>query len=538
MTAEQVKQASHHLRGQIIDELAAEAAGFTKDTTSVLKFHGIYQQNDRDVRKSGGTPIPGCMVRVGVPGGVLTAGQYLALDRLAEEAGVDGLRITSRQDIQFHGVLKSRLKALMRGLHECYLTTLAACGDVVRNVCSCPAPLGEGREQLLAVARDLSRRFKPRSGAYYEVWLDGEKALSVEPLYGDTYLPRKFKIGFAPAGDNCTDVYSNDVGIVPAGDRFTVLVGGGLGMSPGVRATHPALAQPLGTVEAGRLAGVVEAVIAIHRDFGNRQNRKLARLKYVLEAWGIERFRAEVEARVGAPLDPPEPLEWESGDDHLGWHRQPDGRWFLGLRIVSGRLRGELREAVRRVVERHQPSVHLTTQQNLLFTGIAAGDRSAIQAGLRSAGVRFAEQLPPVLRLSMACPALPTCGLAVTEAERVLPEVVADVRGVLARFGLADEPIVLRMTGCSNGCARPYTAEIGLAGESVNLYRIYLGGSRLGTRLAELFAEKVPREGIGEALVPAIALYSAERQPGETFGDFCARYGVANLREPAYDGVR
>ncbi|HSW49498.1 MAG TPA: hypothetical protein VLH09_04950, partial [Bryobacteraceae bacterium] len=304
---EKAKLASRHLRGQIVEELELATDGFAKETVHILKFHGIYQQNDRDARKSGGPNPSSSMVRVSIPGGVATPRQYLALDRLADEAGDGSLRVTTRQDIQFHRVSKTNLKSLMQTLNQNLLTTLAGCGDVVRNVVACPAPLaGAGREETMAYAQALSRRLKPRTRAYYEVWVDGEKAAAAEsrpeedePLYGAAYLPRKFKIAFAAPGDNCVDVYTNDVGIVPvhAGGKlegFTLLVGGGLGLSPGVRATHPRLGDPLGMVEPGQLWEVVEAVVSIHRDFGNRSNRKLARLKYVLDAWGIERFRTEV----------------------------------------------------------------------------------------------------------------------------------------------------------------------------------------------------------------------------------------------------
>jgi sulfite reductase (ferredoxin) len=309
--ADVLKKNSRGLRGGIAGELEAAAPGFSKEAAQLLKFHGVYPQQDRDARKRGET-VNGCMVRVGIPGGTVTSEQYLALDRLADEAGEGSLRITSRQDIQFHRVQKPDMRRLVRTLNENLLTTLAACGDVVRNVICCPAPSAANSE-VLGRARLLARRFKPRTSAYYEIWLDGEKVPvsqpESEPLYGETYLPRKFKIGFAAPGDNCIDVLAQDVGIVPLGkpDTFAIFVGGGLGMSPGVKQTHPRLAEPLGIVEGERLTELIETIITLHRDFGNRVNRKLARLKYVVEEWGIERFRAEVEARLGGPLAPPQP---------------------------------------------------------------------------------------------------------------------------------------------------------------------------------------------------------------------------------------
>ena len=370
-TAENVKQSSRHLRGSILEELSIDGP-FSKETVQILKFHGMYQQQDRDARKQG-EALYGSMVRVGAPGGVLTSDQYLALDRLADEAGDGTLRITSRQDAQFHRVHKQDLRTLVRTLNQHCLTTLAACGDVVRNVTCCPAPPADGHsEELQAIARSLSARLRPETAAYYEIWLDGEKAVAAtpvkaaeEPLYGAAYLPRKFKIGLTPPGDNCLDVYTNDVGIVPVYGRrglegFTVLAGGGLGMSPGAKTTHPRLADPICTVEPEHLEETVAAIVTIHRDYGNRSNRKLARLKYVLDEWGVERFKTELEARVGRTLAPPRPLEWTSGRDHFGWHSHGYGKLYLGIPVLSGRvaddgrvlLRTALREAVRAVSNR------------------------------------------------------------------------------------------------------------------------------------------------------------------------------------------
>ena len=536
--AESVKQNSRHLRGSILEELTLERPDFTKESVQILKFHGTYQQTDRDDRKAGQPPQFRSMVRVGVPGGALTADQYLELDRLADEVGDGGLRITTRQDIQFHRVRKTDLRKLMRALNANLLSTLAACGDVVRNVICCPAPYGDAaRNRIQELAQSLARRLKPRTRAYYEIWLDGEKAVAAEsappedePLYGETYLPRKFKIGIAAPGDNCIDVYANDVGIVPAGDGFTILVGGGFGMSAGVKATHPCIAEPLAWVEAERLNAAVEAIVAIHRDYGNRTNRKLARLKYVLEEWGMDRFKAEFDERMGAPAAAPARLEWASASDHLGWQRQADGSLFLGLPIPSGRVREGLRTGLRELVERFRPSVRLTPQQNLLVAGIAEGDRAEVTRLARACGIRFAEQLPPVVREALACVALPTCGLAITEAERVLPEMLDDLHGQMREAGIGEQAISVRVTGCPNGCARPYTAEIGIVGRSVDLYALYLGASPVGTRLGSLFAENVPRREIGQRLAPALRLYAAERRPAESFGDFCHRAGFDALK--------
>ncbi len=539
--AETVKAASRHLRGRILEELVLERPDFTKETVQILKFHGTYQQADRDLRRTGQPQEIGSMVRVGIPGGALSAAQYLELDRLADEAGDGGLRITTRQDIQYHRVRKPNLRALMRALNANLLTTLAACGDVVRNVVSCPAPLGDPeRSRIQDLAQSLGRALKPKTHAYYEIWLDGERAVSAEsgaaedePLYGATYLPRKFKIGLAAPGDNCIDVYSNDVGIVPGRRGFTLLVGGGMGMSPGVKATHPRLAEPLCSIEPERLQAAVETIVALHRDYGNRSNRKLARLKYVIEEWGIDRFKAEFESRMGGTVAPPERLEWASSADHLGWRAQANGSSFLGVPVPSGRVRDTAevrwRTAIREVAKRFRPGIRFTPQQNILLTDVPPEARAEVARALGAHGIRLGEKLPPVVRDALACVALPTCGLAITEAERVLPEIVVGIHGALAETGLGGESISIRVTGCPNGCARPYTAEIGLVGQSVNLYRIYLGASPLGTRLGMPFADNVPRSEIAARLRPVFNLYAERRGTGEAFGDFCHRMGVAAL---------
>ncbi|MFB3825879.1 MAG: NADPH-dependent assimilatory sulfite reductase hemoprotein subunit [Bryobacteraceae bacterium] len=533
---EALKTGSRHLRGSILEELEVDGA-FSREAVQILKFHGTYQQNDRDARKTGAIAVPGSMVRVGIPGGILTPAQYLALDGLADTAGDGSMRITSRQDIQFHRVSKTRLRPLIRLLNENLLTTLAACGDVVRNVISCPAPFaGEWRAEVYRHALDLSRRFKPATRAYYEIWIDGVKTAAAqavedeEPLYGPAYLPRKFKIGFAAPGDNCIDVYTNDVGIVPLCgegglEGFTVLAGGGLGFSPGVRASHPRLADPVCTVDPDQLFDVVRAIVTIHRDFGNRSNRKLARLKYVFEEWGPARFLEELAARVGRTLRAPRPVAWSRGHDHLGWRRQGDGRWFLGVRVLDGRISGGLRSTLREAVPL-AGEVRLTAQQNLLLAHIPEARRRTVERLFAGAA-----ELPPVLRHSMACPALPTCGQAITEAERVSPEVLRDIQQKLRDAGLGDMAVTVRMTGCPNGCARPATAEIGIIGQSVDMYALYLGGSPLGTRLGEPYASNVRRDDIGETLAPAFALFAGNRLPGESFGDFCHRTGIAELRQ-------
>jgi sulfite reductase (ferredoxin) len=543
--AEQAKIDAHYLRGTLADELKTAESLFSKPATSVLKFHGIYQQDDRDLRRAG-TKQYTAMVRVGVPGGILTAEQYLGLDRLAD-IGDGSLRITTRQDIQYHYVPKPRLRELIRGLNENFLSTLAACGDVVRNVVSCPAPIhNEQRSELFPVVQYLSRNLKPRTNAYYDVWLNGERAVTaedVEPLYGATYLPRKFKINFTFPGDNTTDVYANDMGVVPHYEDgklagFTILAGGGMGQSAGVKASHPRLSDPICFIGPSReeLLEVAKAIVTIHRDFGNRTNRKLARLKYVLDAWGVEKFKRELEARVGRELAPPKELTWTRANDYLGWHRQGDGNWFAGVRVISGRIKDfdalrRVRTGLRTIVERYRLEIRLTPQQNLYLAGIREQDRAGIAALLWEHGIVEPDALPPVLRHAISCPALPTCGQAITESERIMPEVVAEIQNELNAVGLPEDVVHLRTSGCPNGCSRPYTAEIGIVGASVDMYSIYLGASNLGTRIGALFAQNVKRRDIAPLLRPVFALYKDTRHAGESFGDFCHRAGMDALRE-------
>src|SRR5215211_8932956 len=390
--AEGIKAGSRGLRGTLADELATDEPAFSHDSTVLLKFHGVYQQDDRDVRaerKRARQDVDHiCMVRAGVPGGALSAEQYLALDDLADRLGNGTLRVTTRQGIQYHFIHKGELTELIGALNASLVTTLGACGDVVRNVCSCPAPLPDREAVGIAqLARDLHRRTRPRTNAYYQLWMDGSLAVSAsppadeeDPLYGPTYLPRKFKISIAWPGDNCVDAYSQDVAAVPeladgAVVGYTVLVGGGLGKSHTDPTTYPRLASPLAFVAPEELAEVVEAVVLVQRDNGNRSDRDHARLKYLIDSWGLDRFREEVEARLGRRLASPRELRWESEDDHLGWYESGDGTWFLGVHVPSGRIRDGYRSAIRSVVEQVGADVRLTTRQDVLVTGIAAEDK-------------------------------------------------------------------------------------------------------------------------------------------------------------------
>src|SRR5213593_2544105 len=550
---EKIKEASRGLRGSLAPELAADTSHFEDAAAQLLKFHGVYQQDDRDTRRqrsdAGLEPAYAFMVRCKIPGGVLTADQYLVLDELAGRYGNGTLRVTTRQDNQFHGVVKGDLKRTIRALNDALVTTLGACGDVQRNVMSCPAPLPGGlRDQALAVARQISARLLPRTRAYHEIWLNGNQvaegapAPEPEPIYGERYLPRKFKTAIASPDDNCTDVYSNDLGfvVIPDGDSlagFNVLVGGGLGMTHGKKVTYPRLADPLGFAAPERVVEVAEAVITVQRDYGDRSDRRHARLKYLLDDRGLEWFRAQVEQRLGRPLAPPAAVRVSDVHDHLGWHDQGGGRSFYGLFIEHGRLQdtddSRLRTAVRRIVHLLGTGVHFTPQQNLLFTGIDHGQRATLESVLADHGVRSADAVSTVRRWSMACPALPTCGLALAEAERVLPGVIDELERELRSLGLGDVRLTVRMTGCPNGCARPYTADLAFVGRSADKYTIFVGGSVLGTQLAEPYADLVPRHRLVAAVRPLLERFRAERSPDEGLGDFCRRAGLDGLRRDA-----
>jgi sulfite reductase (ferredoxin) len=531
--AETTKRESRHLRGSVSQELTEATTPFTKPATLVLKFHGIYQQENRDLRKTSSPKLHSSMVRVSIPGGQLSPSQYLQLEGLADNLGDGSLRITSRGGIQYHQVAKTDLPTLMKSLNQVDLSTLAACGDVVRNVVSCSAPVDRpDRGDIQPYVELLNRNLKPQSGAYAEIWLDGEKAISVEsesePLYGDTYLPRKFKIGFAFAGDNTTDIYSHDLGYVAHFEQgtllgFTLLAGGGMGQTNNMKATFPRMADEICFIPAEDILTTAKAAVTIHRDFGDRTNRKHARLKYVLAERGADWFRKELESRCGKSFADAAPLQWHRHADYFGWHAQQGGGWFYGLRIISGRMKLQERAAVKEIVTQLQCQVALTPQQNILFCGLQESQKAELEAILQRHGIATAATMPPVLRHSMACPALPLCGLSLSESERVMPDVAASVQQEFDAVGLPSETVHLRMTGCPNGCARPYTAEIGVVGMSVNLYSIYLGGSPNATRLATLYKHGVRGELLGETIRPIVERFKTERQPQEAFGDFCHR---------------
>lgn len=543
---ELIKAESNGLRGTIAEELANSERYFSGDAEKLLKFHGMYQQEDRDGRKRDrAADHHQFMIRTKLPGGQLTAEQYLIHDDIATQYGNGTLRITTRQDFQFHGVLKGDLRQTMRGLNHTLVTTLGACGDIVRNVMACPAPTAD--PQRLAVqeyAFELTRALFPRTRAYHQIWLDGEQLIDdsivEEPLYGKTFLPRKFKIAIAYADDNCVDVYTNDVGLVALFDDanqligFNLLAGGGMGMTHQNDATYARLADVVGFIRPDQVVEAVTGIVTIHRDFGDRENRKHARLKFILQERGVAWFKQELENRIGFTFPDPLPMPPFRVDDHLGWHEQGDGNWFVGIPVENGRIidRGEhrLRSGLRAVIEQFNLPVRLTAQQNILLVNIAPEARDEVTALLHDYHIQTVEQISSVRRGALACPALPTCGLAITEAERALPQVIDELEDTLHEIGIPEADIVVRMTGCPNGCSRPYVAEIAFVGRSLDKYTIFLGGNPIGTRLARPFIDLVHVRSLVPALHPVLEYYRDFRLPDEAFGDFVVRVGLDQLQ--------
>ena len=568
MSVETIKAESNGLRSRLPIELQEPTPNFSDDVWQILKFHGMYQQHDRDVRGRNNRAYS-FMIRSKLPGGKLTPQQYLVQDALADQFGQGDLRFTTRQGIQLHGVIKGNLQETLRALNGVLVTTLGACGDVVRNVMSCPAPFGDPvRAQLQATAEAISQHMAPHTTAYHEIWLegdDGKKSLqsftngetnghvngadngvahsagaAYEPIYGKTYLPRKFKIALAFPGDNCTDIMTNDIGLVGLfeGDTlygFNVFAGGGLGSTHNNADTFPLLAKPMGYVPAEQVVDVVEKIVMVQRDFGDREDRKHARMKYLIHEWGMEKFRAKVEEYLGYGVEPLRPMPDLQADDHLGWQQQTDGNWFYGIYVENGRLRDNgdqrPRSAVRALVQRYQPGVYITPQQNVLLSGFTTAQKAEVEQLLADFGVATVEQLTNVRRHSLACPALPTCGLALAEAERFLPTVVDQLEPIVAELGLDKELFTMRMTGCPNGCARPYVADIGLVGRSLGKYTLFLGGNPEGTRLNTQYQDLIPADDVPTVIRQVLLAYRQTRHEGERVGDWANRVGVDLIHE-------
>ncbi len=540
---ETLKQDSRGLRGRLAEELAEGGVQVSEDAYNLLKFHGSYEQFDRDtataLKQQKKEKDYQFMVRVRMPGGVLTAEQYLGLDRLADAHANGTLRITTRQGIQFHGILKGELKASIAAINHTLLTTLSACGDVVRNLMTTAAPRRDPRHtRLRADANMLSEALLPKSRGYFQIFLNEEPVAGVdetETLYGPTYLPRKFKIGLAVPEDNSADVLANDLAVIALFDGadqlqgYNIAVGGGLGMTHNRADTFPRLASPICFVGPDRLLQVVEAVIRLQRDHGDRTDRRRARLKYVVEDRGLPWVKQTLDSYYGAVLEPPRPADRLHIPELLGWHEQGDGLWWLGVPVPSGRIQDTdavaLRTALREVVQQFGTDPVMTAQQDVLLSNIRSEHRAAIDAILAGHGVVPATALSTFSRFALACPALPTCGLALTEAERVREPIVATLDGLLRRHGLQDRRISLRITGCPNGCARSYSGDIGLVGRIPGHYAIYVGGDFDGHTLSFRLLERVPEAGLGDSFAPLFEAWATQGLPEEGFGPFCTRMG-------------
>ena len=544
---EVIKRSSDFLRGQLDIELDGNEASVTNPSEQILKFHGIYAQDNRDVRRERSLRDEELdyifMIRVVVPGGRLSTEQWLALDRVSSEIADGTIRLTTRQAVQFHGVVKDGLRPLARSLDRQLMSSFGACGDVVRNVVSCPSLQSDGADGPLAhIATRLSKAFRPTTEAHWEIFVNGEKAAAREevverPFYGDTYLPRKFKIAVAHPEDNCVDVLAQDVGLIPgvhpeAGVGFNVLVGGGLGRSYANSNTFARLADPMTFVTDDEIEEVIAAIVSTYRELGDRTDRKRARMKYVVADRGLATFKKEIETRLGrelrAPLDLP--LTFDAAD-HLGWRTSANGTSQLGVRVSAGRVRDlpdgpRLRSALRLIAETLPVTFFITPLQDIVISEVPSESRDLVEQLLREHGVRLSDELGMVERTALACPALPTCSQALAESERRLPELVDNLQGALEGRRLGRRSLQLRLTGCPNGCARPAVAEVGVVGRTKSTYDVYVGGGVRGDRLATLYREKVPFGEIANVLGPLFDRWEGEGLPDESFGDFVTRVGV------------
>ena len=542
---ERIKEASDYLRGTLAEGLREEITGaIVEDDQQLVKFHGMYLQDDRDLRpertRKKMEKAFAFMIRVRIPGGVLSPQQWLALDQVARDYGNHTMRLTTRQTVQLHGIIKSNLKATLKEIDAALLNSIAACGDVNRNVmCGANPEQGPAHAAALDLARAISDHLTPQTPAYREIWLDGEKIAGgeddvVEPIYGKTYLPRKFKIVVAVPPSNDVDIFAHDLGYIAIRDDngsvagWNVTAGGGMGMTHGEEDTYPRTADVLGFCATKDAVAIAEAVVTVQRDWGDRANRKHARLKYTIEDRGLDAFRAEVEKRAGVTLAPAKPFTFTSTGDRYGWSDGADGRSHLTLFVQNGRLTdsdaAKQMSTLRRIAENHDGEFRITPNQNLIVANIAPERRTEIHWAAKAAGL-----LAPwsgLRRSSMACVALPTCGLALAESERYLPDLIIALDERLAAHGLSADDIVIRMTGCPNGCARPYLAEIGLVGKGPGRYNLYLGAAFDGSRLNKLYGEDLEHNAIVAALDPVFAAYARDRKKGERFGDFAIRAGL------------
>ena len=542
---EHIKDASLYLRGSLAEGLRQEVTGaIVEDDQQLVKFHGMYLQDDRDLRAERGKKKMekafSFMIRLRIAGGVCMPEQFLRVQNVAQTYGNRTMRLTTRQTFQLHGVIKSNLKSTMREIDQALLTTIAACGDVNRNVMSISNPQqSRVHAQAYETGKAISDHLIPETPAYREIWLDGERIVGgeddvVEPIYGKTYLPRKFKIVVAVPPSNDVDVFPHDLGYIAIlgedgnVEGYNVTVGGGMGMTHGQPETYPRTADVMGFCQYDDAVAIAEAVVTVQRDWGDRTNRAHARLKYTVEDHGLDAFRAEVEKRSGVTLSAPKPYTFESTGDRYGWTESEGGNDHLTLFVQNGRIHdipggAQWMTGLRTIAEIHKGHFRLTANQNIIIAEVPPDQRWDIDRLV--AQYKLTRDASPVRKNSMACVALPTCGLALAESERYLPDLVTEIEERLASHGLSDNEIIIRMTGCPNGCARPYLAEIGFVGKGPGKYNMYLGAAFDGSRLSKLYAEDLDHNGILAALDPIFAAYAAERQEGEHFGDFAIRAG-------------
>lgn len=543
---EALKINSRGLRGAIPDEVKNDSDRFSEEASSLLKFHGSYQQDDRDLRverrKQGLERAYIMMVRSKIPGGHLTSKQYLVHDRTADELGNGTIRITSRQGFQLHGVIKSNLKETIHRINECGLTTWGACGDVVRNVIATPWPISDSiHDEVRRLCVALKDHFSAHTTSYSEIWLNGEpldlgqNQEVEEPIYGKAYLPRKFKIAVAIPPRNDVDILTNDAGLAPYVNAnneiegYTVFAGGGMGMSHGKVETHPALAQPVFYVPKEYAIDAITAIVTTQRDYGNRENRKRARLKYLIEERGIEWFRNEVASRLDPkiPVSEAKEVVWETTSDMLGWHEQGNGKLFCSIWVPEGRIKdyseGKYKSCFQEIAQRFDFPIRLTLNCNLLFFDIEPSQKEEIDAILKKHGVSHADHFTEARKVCQACVALPTCGLALAESERVFGGVMDEIDKILFEMKLENEPLLVRMTGCPNGCARPYNADFAFVGRGPGRYAFFVGGSYTGERLAYLMEHTVKLEEIPHTVRKYLQEFIENREPEETFSHYWGR---------------
>ncbi|WP_318467379.1 assimilatory sulfite reductase (NADPH) hemoprotein subunit [Photobacterium leiognathi] len=541
---ERLKRESNFLRGTIEQDLGDRmTGGFTADNFQLIRFHGMYQQDDRDIRaeraKQKLEPLHNVMLRARMPGGIITPKQWLAIDKFADEhTSYGSIRLTTRQTFQFHGVLKPNIKLMHQTLNSIGIDSIATAGDVNRNVLCTTNPVeSELHQEAYEWAKKISEHLLPKTRAYAEIWLDGEKLETTdeEPILGSNYLPRKFKTTVVIPPQNDVDVHANDLNFVAIADNgklvgFNVLVGGGLAMTHGDHSTYPRRADDFGFIPLEKTLDVAAAVVTTQRDWGNRSNRKNAKTKYTLDRVGSDVFKAEVEKRAGVKFEDSRPYEFTDRGDRIGWVEGIDGKHHLALFIENGRLldypNKPLKTGVAEIAKVHQGDFRMTANQNLIVAGVLAKDKKKIEKIARDHGL-IDDGVSEQRKNSMACVSLPTCPLAMAEAERFLPEFVTDVEGILEKHGLEkDENIILRVTGCPNGCGRAMLAEIGLVGKAPGRYNLHLGGNRNGTRVPKMYRENITVAQIMDEIDGLVSRWSTERQEGEDFGDFTIRAGI------------